>query len=56
MMRHEPKPLAEHRRIVKSQLNEAEWTGDEQKAEMLRAELRRIELALAEGETWHVPF
>ena len=51
-----PIPILDYRRTVKARLTDAEWSGDEDTAAALRAELARIERAIAAGEQWEVPF
>jgi len=52
----QPIPILEYRKQVRADLAEAEWSGDDARAAVLRRELDRVEQDIAAGEMWEVPF
>jgi len=56
VMPKHPIPIHDYRRVIQTQLADAEWSGDDSSAEALRKEMARVERAIASGEMWDVPF
>lgn len=51
-----PIPIHDHLRSLEAALSDAEWNGDEAKANRLRMEIERVRRDIERGELWEVPF
>ena len=51
-----PLPIHDYRRVIQTQLADAEWVGDDNRVAALRLELARVDRAIKAGELWDVPF
>jgi len=52
----EPIPINDYLRALQTQLADAEWSGDDDRAFALRLELDRVDRAINAGDLWEVPF
>lgn len=51
-----PIPIRDYLRSLKSDLSEAEWTGNDKQAGYPRSEIERVQADIERGELWEVPF
>lgn len=50
------KPLSQHAIDLSREADDAEWFGDMERADRLKAELVRVRERIEAGELWEVPF
>lgn len=51
-----PIPIRDYLRNLKAELSEAEWSGDDKRADYLRSEIERVERDIKRGELYEVPW
>ena len=51
-----PISIHDYLRNLKAALSEAEWSGDDKRADYLRRQIKRVERDIERGELWEVPW